>query len=676
MAEGLFPSETANDPEEERRLCYLGFTRAREVLYLSYPNQFNNIALEPSRYLFDAALVGEGMEILQANAVLPATPVANAAMAQAAALAEQEAREAELKAQHAAIKAQQEAQRQQQEENQKAQQAAALKAQQELVAAQQKAQQAAALKAQQEEQEQQLRAQHEAAVRAQKAANEKIEADKKAHDALRMQQEQLLQAQHEAALKAEQEQQSRAQKEQLMRMQQEQQQLQLAKQQAELKAQQEQQIYLQQQMSLRSQQDERMRLQQEAQLRSQEQAQKQAQQEIELRSHHEAQVRARLEAAQKQQQEERLRNQPAQPQMPPQIDPNDLQKQIVLEAAQIAQFAQAEEEAQAAAQAAAQASVHETVQSSALAAMEAVAQAEAEAAAQAQAQAAAQAASDAAAQAALQAEIDAAEQAASLQVLRQLQQGLPVEDSETAAIASQTGFGQPSLIPPMPTHLEAEVVPEAPVVAPTKGKGKGKKKGKGQTEEVASTPVVDAGVPPTSVVDDSTKTEENVGLPPMAAQPAYGLDFFDPVSAPPTSQPVYQPQPQELPAHGQAQAPQPESPYQAPTVPIPSPTFKPVVPAQSQVCAGLAYAHEHDIVHRDIKPANIVLQEVEPGVISAKIVDFGIAKLTGLGDGDKQAALAAVIGVLLLGGVTYYFVSKNMVSRNTNDDAKQAKQAQ
>jgi serine/threonine protein kinase len=55
-----------------------------------------------------------------------------------------------------------------------------------------------------------------------------------------------------------------------------------------------------------------------------------------------------------------------------------------------------------------------------------------------------------------------------------------------------------------------------------------------------------------------------------------------------------------------------------------------------QVCAGLAYAHEHEIIHRDIKPANVVLQEVEPGVISAKLVDFGIAKLTGLGDGDKQ----------------------------------------
>jgi DNA helicase-2/ATP-dependent DNA helicase PcrA len=43
MEEGLFPHRRSmNDPEEleeERRLCYVGMTRAREVLYLTYAQQ-------------------------------------------------------------------------------------------------------------------------------------------------------------------------------------------------------------------------------------------------------------------------------------------------------------------------------------------------------------------------------------------------------------------------------------------------------------------------------------------------------------------------------------------------------------------------------------------------------------------------------------------------------------
>jgi serine/threonine protein kinase len=46
-----------------------------------------------------------------------------------------------------------------------------------------------------------------------------------------------------------------------------------------------------------------------------------------------------------------------------------------------------------------------------------------------------------------------------------------------------------------------------------------------------------------------------------------------------------------------------------------------------QVCEGLEYAHEQDVLHRDLKPSNIVL--LESGGLSqdVKIVDFGIAKL-------------------------------------------------
>ncbi len=43
-----------------------------------------------------------------------------------------------------------------------------------------------------------------------------------------------------------------------------------------------------------------------------------------------------------------------------------------------------------------------------------------------------------------------------------------------------------------------------------------------------------------------------------------------------------------------------------------------------EVCKGLHYAHENNIIHRDIKPANIRIQEDG----SIKIMDFGIAKST------------------------------------------------
>lgn len=57
LAEGLFPAESASDREEERRLCYVGMTRAREMLYVSYPAIFNDVALLPSSFLYDSKLL-------------------------------------------------------------------------------------------------------------------------------------------------------------------------------------------------------------------------------------------------------------------------------------------------------------------------------------------------------------------------------------------------------------------------------------------------------------------------------------------------------------------------------------------------------------------------------------------------------------------------------------------
>lgn len=47
----------------------------------------------------------------------------------------------------------------------------------------------------------------------------------------------------------------------------------------------------------------------------------------------------------------------------------------------------------------------------------------------------------------------------------------------------------------------------------------------------------------------------------------------------------------------------------------------------SQICAGLQHAHSLGVVHRDLKPANIMLSTDSDGKETARIVDFGIAKM-------------------------------------------------
>ena len=56
----------------------------------------------------------------------------------------------------------------------------------------------------------------------------------------------------------------------------------------------------------------------------------------------------------------------------------------------------------------------------------------------------------------------------------------------------------------------------------------------------------------------------------------------------------------------------------------------------SQVCDGLKHAHDNGVIHRDLKPANIIITRNSHGVETAKIVDFGIAKLV---DEEKEANL-------------------------------------
>lgn len=59
------------------------------------------------------------------------------------------------------------------------------------------------------------------------------------------------------------------------------------------------------------------------------------------------------------------------------------------------------------------------------------------------------------------------------------------------------------------------------------------------------------------------------------------------------------------------------------------------------LASALAHVHGHGVIHRDVKPANVLLQAEPGGESSAKLADFGIARIV---DGDRLTATGSTVG--------------------------------
>ncbi len=85
-----------------------------------------------------------------------------------------------------------------------------------------------------------------------------------------------------------------------------------------------------------------------------------------------------------------------------------------------------------------------------------------------------------------------------------------------------------------------------------------------------------------------------------------------------------------------------------------------VVDLMMQVLEALAEAHVNGIVHRDLKPANLFVVEDEDGLPSAKVLDFGISKVTAQGGATMDMTKTSTMM-----GSPYYMSPEQM--RSTRD---------
>jgi serine/threonine protein kinase len=82
-----------------------------------------------------------------------------------------------------------------------------------------------------------------------------------------------------------------------------------------------------------------------------------------------------------------------------------------------------------------------------------------------------------------------------------------------------------------------------------------------------------------------------------------------------------------------------------------------------QVCEAVAEAHSLGIVHRDLKPANLFCIRRPDGVLSIKVLDFGISKVASLGSASDAAMTQAAA---LMGSPLYMSPEQMQSSRDVD----------
>lgn len=81
-------------------------------------------------------------------------------------------------------------------------------------------------------------------------------------------------------------------------------------------------------------------------------------------------------------------------------------------------------------------------------------------------------------------------------------------------------------------------------------------------------------------------------------------------------------------------------------------------------CEAIADAHSLGIIHRDLKPANLFCVRRSDGLLSIKVLDFGISKLTSLADSGADMSMTKTTSVL---GSPLYMSPEQMLSSRDVD---------